>query len=256
MEADGMMMWEAWSAAFKAKIMPAHWEFPISRTLCHLFFCEASHEAWRTFDNAVILHCSHLLGMSHYPSNSQMADLHRAACLEGLFLHLVGEPDFHIDNLDCLCTLIENHVDCIQHEHVASQPSSHSTNKATSDNMPLPHPISYYHDPSHSLPYYPSPVGCYIREVFHKENQCYDCHKLGHQHSKCPTHTHALAPKVNQLKTELMAGNATSAYLTLAQTTPPADDDTHDMMYALFHPLLSISVPVSANIPLPAPPPP
>ncbi|UOH84918.1 hypothetical protein LQV05_001733 [Cryptococcus neoformans] len=142
-----------------------------------------------------------------------MADLYRAACLEGLFLHLV-----------------ENHVDCIQHEHVASQPSSHSTNKATSDNMPLPHPISYYHDPSHSLPYYPSPVGCYIREVFHKENQCYDCHKLGHQHSKCPTHTHAPAPKVNQLETELMAGNATSAYLTLAQTTPPADDDTHDMI--------------------------
>lgn len=24
MEADGMMVWEAWSAAFKAKTMPAH----------------------------------------------------------------------------------------------------------------------------------------------------------------------------------------------------------------------------------------
>ena len=165
METDGTTTWEAWSAAFKAKAMPTHWEFQISCTLCHLSLREVSPEAWQTFDNAVILHCSHLLSTSRYPSGSQIADLYCASCPEGLFLHLVGEPEFHVDDLDCLCTLISNHVDCIQHEHAASQPSR-STTKTTSDNVQLPHPISYYHDPAHTLPYYLSPAGRYIQEVF------------------------------------------------------------------------------------------
>lgn len=234
--------------------MPAHWEFQISRTLFHLSFCEVSPETWRTFNNAVILHCSHLLGTSHYPSDSQIADLHCASCPEGLFLCLVGEPEFHVDNLDCLHTLISNHVNRIQHEHMASQ-SSRSTTKTTSDNVQLPHPILYYHDPAHALPYYLSPAGCYIREVFRKENHCYDCCKLGHQHSKCPTCTCTSTPKVHHLETELTAGDATSAYLTLAQTLPSADDGDGDATYALFHPLLSISVPVPADDSLPAPSP-
>ncbi|OXH74444.1 hypothetical protein J001_01190 [Cryptococcus neoformans] len=115
--------------------------------------------------------------------------------------------------------------------------------------------MSYYHDPSHSLPYYLSPVGHHIREVFCKENRCYNCHNLGHQHSKCPTCTRAPTPKVNLLETDLTAGDASSAYLTLAQTVPPADDDSCDATYALFHPLLSISVPVSADSHLSAPSP-
>ncbi|OXG71673.1 hypothetical protein C349_07033 [Cryptococcus neoformans var. grubii Br795] len=254
METDGTTTWEAWSAAFKAKAMPAHWEFRISHTLCRLSFREVSPEAWQTFDNAVILHHSHLLGTSRYPSDSQIADLYRASCPEGLFLRLVGEPEFHVDNLDRLRTLISNHVDRIQHEHAASQ-SSRSTTKTTSDNIQLPHPISYYHDPAHALPYYLSPVGCYIREVFQKENRCYDCRKLGHQHPKCPTHTCTSTPKVHHLETELTAGDATSVYLTLAQTLPSADDGDGDTMYALFHPLLSISVPVPADDSLPAPSP-
>ncbi|OWZ26192.1 hypothetical protein C347_06836 [Cryptococcus neoformans AD2-60a] len=254
METDGTMMWEAWSAAFKAKAMPAHWEFRISRTLFCLSFREVSPEAWRTFDNAVILHRSHLFGTSRYPSDSQIADLYRASCPEGLFLCLVGEPEFHVDDLDRLRTLISNHVDHIQHEHAASQ-SSRPTTKTTSDNVQLPHPISYYHDPAHALPYYLSPAGRYIREVFRKENRCYDCRKLGHQHPKCPTHTHTLTPKVHHLETELTAGNATLAYLTLAQTLPSADDGNSDAMCALFHPLLSISVPVPTDDSLPAPSP-
>lgn len=57
------------------------------------------------------------------------------------------------------------------------------------------------------------------------------------------------------METELTAGNATSVYLMLAQTVPPADDDSHDATYALFHPLLSISIPVSADSHLSAPSP-
>ncbi|OWZ45305.1 hypothetical protein C343_02551 [Cryptococcus neoformans C23] len=196
METDGTMTWEAWSAAFKAKAMPAHWEFRISRTLFRLSFREVSPEAWRTFDNAVILHRSHLFGMSRYPSDSQIADLYRASCPEGLFLRLVGEPEFHVDDLDRLRTLISNHVDRIQHEHAASQ-SSRPTTKTTSDNVQLPHPISYYHDPAVD-------TGCLT------ECGC---------------------------------------------TLPPADDGNGDATYALFHPLLSISVPVPADDSLPAPSP-
>lgn len=44
-----------------------------------------------------------------------------------------------------------------------------------------------------------------------------------------------------------MAGDTSLAYLMLAQTVPPANDDSHDMMYTLFHPLLSISIPVSTD---------
>ncbi|OXM76412.1 hypothetical protein C364_05992 [Cryptococcus neoformans Bt63] len=163
-------------------------------------------------------------------------------------------PTFTMQAARRVFSSICNHVDHIQHEHAASQ-SSRSTTKTTSDNIQLPHPISYYHDPAHALPYYLSPVGRYIREVFRKENHCYDCRKLGHQHPKCPTCTHTSTPKVHHLETDLMVGDATSAYLTLAQTLPSADDGDGDATYTLFHPLLSISVPVPADDSLPAPSP-
>ncbi|EAL20358.1 hypothetical protein CNBF1680 [Cryptococcus deneoformans B-3501A] len=234
MEADGIMTWEMWSAAFKAKAMPSNWEFCESRALFCLSFHEVSSEGWKKIDNAVILHCAHLLGSKLYPTDQQLTSFYCAACPERLFLCLVDLPEFHVNDLDAL---------------------SRPTNQVSSDNVQLPHSMSYYHDHSHALPYYLSPAGHHICEVFRKENRCYDCRKTGHQHSKCPTHTRALTPKVNQLETELMAGDATSAYLTLAQTVPPADDDTCDTMYALFHPLLSISVPVSADSRLSAPSP-
>ncbi|OWZ60571.1 hypothetical protein AYX15_07094 [Cryptococcus neoformans] len=112
---------------------------------------------------------------------------------------------------------------------MASQ-SSRSTTKTTSNNVQLPHLISYYHDPTHALPYYLLPAGCYIQEVFRKENRCYDCRKLGHQHPKCPTRMRTSTPKVHHLETELMAGDATLAYLTLAQTLPSADDGDGDVI--------------------------
>lgn len=41
-------------------------------------------EAWWTFDNVVILHCSHLLGMNHYLSDSPIAGIYCISCTEGL----------------------------------------------------------------------------------------------------------------------------------------------------------------------------
>ncbi|OXG83566.1 hypothetical protein C346_04438 [Cryptococcus neoformans D17-1] len=73
-------------------------------------------------------------------------------------------------------------------------------------------------------------------------------HQLtGHQHAQCPSHTHHTPPKVNQLETELTAGDATSAYLALAQTIPSAAEPVQDSSYALFYPLLAISVPILAD---------
>ncbi|UOH83362.1 hypothetical protein LQV05_006089 [Cryptococcus neoformans] len=64
-----------------------------------------------------------------------------------------------------------------------------------------------------------------------------------------PTHSliivHQL-PKVNQLETELTADDTTSAYLALAQTIPSAAEPIQDTSYALFHPLLAISILVAA----------
>ncbi|KAE8538591.1 hypothetical protein D1P53_004953 [Cryptococcus gattii VGV] len=62
------------------------------------------------------------------------------------------------------------------------------------------------------------------------------------------------APRINQLDTELTAGDAMSAYLALAQMIPSDIADGQDHLHALFHPLLAISVPAPANDQLPAHP--
>lgn len=170
MEANGITTWETWSAAFKAKAMLSNWEFCESHALFRLSFHEASSEGWKKFDNAVILHCAHLHGSRLYPTDQQLTSFYCVACPERLFLRLVDLPEFHINDLDTLCALISNHVKRIQHEDATSQIRSCPTNQATSNNVQLPHSMSYYHDPSHTLPYYLSPAGCHIHKVFHKEN--------------------------------------------------------------------------------------
>ncbi|KIR68335.1 hypothetical protein I314_00753 [Cryptococcus bacillisporus CA1873] len=172
MEKDSMTTWDDWSAAFKAKAMPSHWEFHESRTLFRLSLHEVSPESWRKFDNAVILHCSHLYGTHLYPNNKQIADFYWAACPEHLFLHLVDKSEFQSDDLDTLCTLMSSHIDQIVHEDTASR-TTHCTVKTplssapqSSDNAQLPHPVFYYHDPTHPLLYYRSLAGQYICEVF------------------------------------------------------------------------------------------
>ncbi|OWT35531.1 hypothetical protein C362_06884 [Cryptococcus neoformans Bt1] len=183
--------------------MPSHWEYQESRTLFRLSLPEVSPNAWRKFDDAVILHRSHL--------------------------H-VDEPGFHSNDLDGLRVLIGNHIERIAHEDAASQHAPRSIKNPassasrSSDSAQLPQPVTYYHDPTHQLPYYRSPAGRYIRDVFRRENRCFDCRKIGHQHAQCPSRTHHTPPKVNQLETELTAGDATSAYLALAQTIPGVHD--------------------------------
>nr|KIR50442.1 hypothetical protein I312_00382 [Cryptococcus bacillisporus CA1280] len=233
MEKDSMTTWDDWSAAFKAKAMPSHWSF-MSLAPCSVF---------------PFMRC---------PLNHGIADFYWAACPECLFLHLVDKLEFQSDDLDTLRTLMSSHIDQIVHEDAASR-TTHCTVKTplssapqSSDNAQLPHPVFYYHDPTHPLPYYHSPAGRYIHEVFRWENCCYDCCKISHQHPQCPSRTHSTTPKVNQLKTDLTAGDTTSAYLALAQTIPPAADSIQDSLYALFHPLLAISVLGPANDPCPA----
>ena len=248
MEEDGKSTWQDWSVAFKAKAMPSHWEYRESCTLFRLSLPEVSPNAWRKFDDAVILHRSHLHGTHHYPLDHEIARLYCAACPEHLFLRLVDEPGFHSNDLDSLCVLISNHIERIAHEDAASQHAPHSIKNPassasrSSDSAQLPQPVIYYHDPTHPLPYYHSPAGRYIRDVFRRENRCFDCHKTGHQHAQCPSRTHHTPPKVNQLETELTAGDTTSAYLALAQTIPSATEPIQDSLYALFYPLLAISV--------------
>lgn len=111
MEEDGRSTWQDWSIAFKAKAILSHWEYRESRTLFCLSLPEVSPNAWRKFDDAVILHCSHLHGTHHYPLNHEIARLYCAACPKRLFLCLVDEPGFHTNNLDGLCALISNHIE-------------------------------------------------------------------------------------------------------------------------------------------------
>lgn len=101
--------------------MPSNWEFCEACTLFHLSFHEASSESWQKIDNAVILHHSHLHGSRLYLNDQQLTSFYCATCPEHLFLHLVDLPEFHVDDLDTLCTLVSNHIDCIQHEDATSQ---------------------------------------------------------------------------------------------------------------------------------------
>ncbi|OXG11132.1 hypothetical protein C366_06171 [Cryptococcus neoformans Tu401-1] len=234
MEEDGRSTWQDWSVAFKAKAMPSHWEYQELRTLFHLSLQEISPNAWRKFDDAVILHRSHLHRTHHYPLDHEIACLYHAACPECLFLRLVDEPRFHMNDLDGLHVLISNHIERIMHEDAASQHAPHSIKTPTSsasrssDSAQLPQPVNYYHDPTHPLPYYHSPAGWYIHDVFHQESCCFDCCKLGHQHPQCPSHMHHNQPKVNQLETELTVGDTTLAYLTLVQTILSAAEPIQD----------------------------
>lgn len=174
MEKDGSTTWEEWSAAFKVKVKPSNWEFCEACTLFHLSFHETSVESWQKFDNAVILHCGHLHGSRLYLNDQQLTSFYHAACPKCLFLHLVDLPEFHIDDLDTLHTLISNHIDRITHKDAVSQISLcpnnnnclnrpiHTSNSGFPDAVKLPHPIAYYYDPSHLLPYYRSPAGRYV----------------------------------------------------------------------------------------------
>lgn len=78
-----------------------------------------------------------------------------------------------MNDLDSLCVLISNHIEQIAHEDAASQHASHpiktpvSSASRSSDTAQLPQLINYYHDPTHPLPYYHSPAGWYIHDVFH-----------------------------------------------------------------------------------------
>nr|KIR45281.1 hypothetical protein I312_05320 [Cryptococcus bacillisporus CA1280] len=91
MEKESVTTWEDWSAAFKVKAMPSHWEFHESCISFHLSLHEVSPESWCKFDNDVILHCSHLYGTHLYPKDKQITDFYWAACPEHLFLCLVDK---------------------------------------------------------------------------------------------------------------------------------------------------------------------
>lgn len=105
--------------------MPSNWEFHEACTLFCLSLHEASSESWQKFDNAVILHHGHLHGSRLYLNNQQLTGFYHAACPDHLFLCLVDLPEFHVDDLNVLHTLISNHINCIQHEDDASQPMPH-----------------------------------------------------------------------------------------------------------------------------------
>ena len=71
-------------------------------------------------------------------------------------------------------------------KHDSPTVSHGKVSAATPNPFILAHPVSHYHDLKTLLPYYLSPAGKYIREVFTKENCCNDCHQVGHGYKTCP----------------------------------------------------------------------
>lgn len=94
-------------------------------------------------------------------------------------------------------------------------------------------------------PYYLSPAGKHIRELFTKENCCNDCRKVGHNFKTCPNccgPTHVNSRSVDNHKVLIQElTSQLDEHLQLEMTI-----DLDETMYTLFHPPLVIQASAAA----------
>lgn len=117
---------------------------------------------------------------------------------------------------------------------------------ATPNSSTLPHPVSHYHDAKTPLPYYLSPAGKYIREVFTKENRCNDCRQVGHGYKTCPNRrssARSFACPVDSHEVLIQELTSQLADHPNLGTHLDAEPD----LYALFHPPLVIQISAAAD---------
>ncbi|OXH10104.1 hypothetical protein J010_03488, partial [Cryptococcus neoformans] len=110
----------------------------------------------------------------------------------------------------------------------------------------LAHPVSHYHDPKTPLPYYLSPAGKYIHEVFTKENCCNDCRQVGHGYKTCPNHCSSACSFACLVDShEVLIQELTSQLANHSNLRTHLDMEPD--LYALFHPPLVIQISAAAD---------
>ena len=173
---------------------------------------------------------------------------YRGACPEKLFIHLMMTPEFRNGSLHEVCNLLELAVTKYL-EETRDQPT-HACIKPQASVTPqtqphLAHPISHYYQAQNPLPYYLSPAGKHIRELFTKENCCNDCRKVGHNFKTCPNHcgpTRVNSRSVDNHKVLIQElTSQLDEHLQLEMTI-----DLDETMYTLFHPPLVIQASAAA----------
>ncbi|OXC84279.1 hypothetical protein C344_03438 [Cryptococcus neoformans AD1-7a] len=222
METDGESNWDAWVAAFKDAALPLEWAVTEQRSLHRLQFATA-HD-WAAFDTQATQHRRNLMGTDRYPSDAQMALVYRAACPDSLYPRVKTKWGYKSGSLL----------------------SRGKVSAATPNSSTLPHPVSHYHDAKTPLPYYLSPAGKYIREVFTKENRCNDCRQVGHGYKTCPNHRSSARSFAHLVDShEVLIQELTSQLADHPNLGTHLDAEPD--LYALFHPPLVIQISAAAD---------
>ncbi|OXH42771.1 hypothetical protein J003_06706 [Cryptococcus neoformans] len=187
------------------------------------------------------------MGTDRYPSDAQMALVYRAACPDSLYPHVKTKWGYKSGSLHEIRTLLELEVSkYMADKHDTPTVSRGKVSAATPNSSTLPHPVSHYHDAKTLLPYYLSPAGKYIREVFTKENRCNDCRQVGHGYKTCPNrHSSArsFARPVDSHEVLIQELTSQLADHPNLRTHLDAEPD----LYALFHPPLVIQISAAAD---------
>ncbi|KIR50653.1 hypothetical protein I315_06901 [Cryptococcus gattii Ru294] len=250
METDGESNWDEWVAAFKDAALPLEWAISEQRSLHHLQFATARE--WPAFDAQATQHRRNLMGTDWYPSDAQMALVYRAACPDSLYPHVKMKWAYKSGSLHEIRTLLELEVSkYMADKHDLPTVSCAKVSASTLTPSLLAHPATYYHDPKTPLPYYLSPAGKYLRELFAQENRCNDCRQVGHSYKTCPNCRSSARSFTHLVEGhEVLIQELTSQLANLEMHL----DKDHDL-YTLFHPPLVIQVSAAADGRTPTAPP-
>ncbi|KAE8543243.1 hypothetical protein D1P53_000733 [Cryptococcus gattii VGV] len=240
MEINGKSNWDEWIAVFKDAALPLEWAVSEQRCLHCLQFATA-HD-WPAFNTQATLHHCNLMGTDRYPSDAQMALVYHAACPDSLYPHVKMKWAYKSGSLREIQTLLELEVSkYMADKHDLPTVSCAKVSASMLNSSLLAHPVSYYHDPKHPLPYYLSLAGKHLCELFAQENHCNDCHQVGHSYKTCPNHHSSVRSFACLVEGhEVLIQELTSQLADHLNLEMHLDKD-HDL-YALFHPPLVIQV--------------
>nr|KIR84060.1 hypothetical protein I308_05463 [Cryptococcus tetragattii IND107] len=187
------------------------------------------------------------MGTDRYPSDAQMALVYCTACPDSLYPCVKMKWAYKLGSLCEIRTLLELEVGKYMADKHDSPTVSHAKVSASMLNSSLlTHPVSYYHDPKHLLPYYLSLAGKHLCELFAQENRCNDCCQVGHSYKTCPNchpSMHSFACPVEGH--EVLIQELTSQLADHLNLEMHLGKDHN--LYTLFHPPLVIQVSAAAD---------
>ncbi|KIR24549.1 hypothetical protein I309_06629, partial [Cryptococcus deuterogattii LA55] len=245
METDGESHWDEWLAAFKDAALLLAWAITEQRSLHCLQLSHARD--WPTFDAQATQHRHNLRGTDRYPSDAEMALVYRSACPDSLYPRVMTKSAYQSGSLHDIQTLLQLEVRKYMADKQDSPTAPRAKVSVSTLNSPLlAHSVAYYHEPKNLLPYYLSPAGKYLRELFAQENRCNDCRQVGHSYKTCPNRRSSA-----RSFPRLVEGHEVLIQELTSQLSDHLNLETHfgqdHDLYALFHPPLVIQASAAAD---------